>query len=70
MGELLDRGVQHHFLQALGWHYPESCELEAGVLPRPLQGKPLQQIIHLQPRRLPPIEDHLDDLRREQSNPK
>jgi len=35
-------------------------------LPLPLQRKPLQQIIQLQLRRLPPVEDRLDDIRVEQ----
>ena len=35
----------------------------------PLQRKPLQQIIQLQLRRLPPVEDRLHDLRREQRQP-
>ncbi|MFN9090134.1 MAG: hypothetical protein ACK5V0_01145 [Alphaproteobacteria bacterium] len=27
MGELLDRGVQNHFLRALGWHYPNAEDI-------------------------------------------
>ena len=38
-------------------------------LPLPVQRKSLQQIIQLQLRRLPPIEDRLDDVRREQRQP-
>ena len=41
----------------------------SAFLSLPLQRKPLQQIIQLQLRRLPPIEDRLDDLRREQRQP-
>ena len=39
------------------------------ALPFPFQRKPFQQIIQLQLRRLPPIEDRLDDVRREQRQP-
>ena len=44
-----------------------SAEVE--TLPLPLQRKPVQQIIQLQLRRLPPVEDRLHDLRREQRQP-
>ena len=48
----------------------DSILLSFGLaLSHPLQRKPFQQIIKLQLRRLPPVEDRLDDLRREQRQP-
>src|SRR5919106_4214502 len=38
-------------------------------LPLPIQRKPLQQIIQLQLRGLPPVEDGLHNIRREQRHP-
>ena len=48
----------------------KSTDCRAFPLVRPLQRKSCEQIIHLHLSRLTPVEDHLDDLRREQGQPK
>jgi hypothetical protein len=61
--------VDHHALRACGQPSgPEALDPKRlWSLPRQL--KPVQQIIQLQLRQLPPIEDRLHDLRRQQREP-
>ena len=47
----------------------DSWTAESVALPFPLQRAPLQQIFQLQLRRLLPIQNRLDEIRRQQRQP-